>query len=281
MRIYVSTLAFRGDSLETIIQKAKENGISLEFSSGVPYRPDLIDLFLDAPVSKIAHNYFPPPKEPYVLNLASANEKIRRKSVNHCLRNLELTKKTNGPFFAAHAGFCVDPDPKELGEKIVIKDSFDRSVNMNYFYDSLREITDYAQEIGVPFYIENNVLARFNLHQGENPLLCADSAEIIEVIESINCPDHFGLLLDTGHLKVSAETLNLSLEDETFNLMPYIRAVHHNDNNGKRDTNDKLSKDYWFLPHMSNFVTIPHVVEVKDLTVNEALGQVQLLAYDS
>ncbi len=49
----------------------------------------------------------------------------------------------------------------------------------------------------------------------------------------------------------------------------------------KENTNDKLSKDYWFLPHMSNFVTIPHVVEVKDLTVNEALGQVQLLAYDS
>ena len=280
MKVFISTLSFRNKSIETIIQVAEKHNLSLEFSSGIPYRPDLVELFTQTRVPRIVHNYFPPAREPYVLNLASSNYQIRKRSINHCLSNLDLTKKTKGPFFAAHAGFCVDPNPKELGEKIEIDKSFDRGLNINYFLDSLREITDYAKEIKVPFYIENNVLAHFNLYQGKNPLLCSDSREIIEIIEKINLPEYFGFLLDTGHLKVSCSTLSLNLEEEITNLLPYISAIHHNDNNGKRDTNDKLSKDYWFLPYMAKFSMIPHVVEVKDLTITEALQQVDLLCHD-
>src|SRR5665811_1545119 len=97
-------------------------------SSGMPYRADMEEIFLNAPIKKFAHNYFPAPEIPFVLNLASSNEKIRNQSLTHCLKGLELSKLAGAHFFSAHAGFCVDPHPDELGRKLALTNPFDREV---------------------------------------------------------------------------------------------------------------------------------------------------------
>ena len=95
MNIYVSTLALRNHSPEKMIALAEQHQWALEFSSGMAYQADMEDLYLGASIKRMPHNYFPAPKIPFVLNLASANDDIREFSINHCIQGLKLAKKSN------------------------------------------------------------------------------------------------------------------------------------------------------------------------------------------
>ena len=222
MDIYVSSLAFIGKTPEKIVEIAKENNFNLEFSSGMPYRADMEEFYLNATVERMLHNYFPAPEVPFVLNLASADKRIRTISIQHCKNGLLLSQKSGAAFFAAHAGFCIDPKPSELGQKIEYNAAFDKQDHWELFFDSLSQILVYAEQLGVDFLIENNVIAEFNLSGGRNPLLCCDSNEMQYLFEYVKS-DRLGLLLDAAHLKVSAATLGLNLNIELDHLKKYIK----------------------------------------------------------
>ena len=74
MEIFVSSLAFLGMSPEEMIKEAAAHNWPLEFSSGMPFRKDMEDVYLGASIVRMPHNYFPPPEKPFVLNLASSNK---------------------------------------------------------------------------------------------------------------------------------------------------------------------------------------------------------------
>jgi len=278
MSIVVSTLAMMGKSAEEVISMAHKNNWALEFSSGMPYRPDMEKIFLEAPVKKYAHNYFPAPQTAFVLNLASSNTDIRETSVKHCLHGLELAKKAGSPFFSAHAGFCVDPAPSELGTKLDLSRPYSRSEHWRHFITSVKEISEAAGKMGLRFLIENNVLAPVNVHpDGSNPLFCCGANEMIKMLNEVNS-FHLDILLDTGHLKVSAQTLGFDKDEAVNKLLYKVGCVHHSDNDGAFDTNDKLSAGYWFLKHMHKFATSVHVIEVKKLTEEEINAQIKILS---
>ncbi|MGZ3863236.1 MAG: sugar phosphate isomerase/epimerase family protein [Bacteroidia bacterium] len=277
MEIVVSTLAMMGKSAEEVITLAQKNHWALEFSSGMPYREDMESIFLNAPVKRFAHNYFPAPKVPFVLNLASANKDIRETSIRHCIHGLELSKKVGAPFFSAHAGFCVDPHPDELGRKLALSNSFDRDNHWNIFKESLQVICKEAERLGLKFLIENNVLAQINVHpDGSNPLLCCDAGEMLQVLKEVNLPS-LALLIDTAHLRVSSNTLKFDLNAAVRELVGKVGCVHHSDNDGTFDTNEKMEQGYWFLPFMKDFSDIVHVIEVKKLTEAEINQQIEIL----
>jgi endonuclease IV len=267
--IYISTLALSEKTPQQIVDIAVENNFNLEFSSGLPFYENMEQLFYDAPIqNKIPHNYFPAPKIPFVLNLASANEDIRFKSINHCINGIKLAKAVNAPFFSAHAGFCIDPKPSELGQIIKYNLGFDKKKHWLLFFDSLNKLLDFAEVNEIDFLIENNVIAPFNLVGNENPLLCCDSDEINYLFNNIRSKRLF-LLLDTAHLKVSCNTLTLDLKTEFNRLKKHIKALHHSDNDGLKDSNDMLTETYWFLPFLSEFKNLVNVVEVKNISVTE------------
>ncbi len=274
--IYISTLAFKGYSVEEIINIAEKEGYNIEFSSGLPFLSEMETIYKNCTVPRMPHNYFPAPEIPFVLNLASLNEDIRRESINHCKRGLDLANHSQSPFFAAHAGFCIDPDPKELGNQLVAK-SFDKLKCWDKFIDSLHEILVYAEKLDTAFLIENNVIADFNLVNGENPLLCCDPEEINQLFEEMKFPKYLGVLLDTGHFKVSAQTLGFDLDNGIGEIASQIKGIHHNDNDGKRDVNHQLKPDYWFFKHLSKYIQIPHVLEVKCDSLDEVQEQLKLL----
>lgn len=274
---YVSSVAFSQHSAEEMLDHCVAHDIQLEFSSGLPYRADMSSLFLKYPLPKLAHNYFPAPRAPFVVNLASRDEPIRKRSIVHCIQGLELTKAVRAPFFAAHAGFCIDPDPQQLGQQLTVDVAIDKDLHWSLFLESVREILTYAHDLGVDFYIENNVLAPFNvMPSGECPLLCCDAAEMVRLLEEV-ADDRLGLLLDTAHLKVSAHTFGESLSTQMALLKGHIHAVHHSDNDGTRDNNQPIGSDYWFLPYMSELRDVVHVLEVKRQTLAAIQDQKALL----
>ncbi len=274
---YVSTMALRKKALEESITLAKEWAFPLEFSSGLPHRKELITLYENSDIERMPHNYFPAPAIPFVLNLASDNEKIRTQSIQHCLQGLKLSKQANSPFFAAHAGFCIDPNPEELGKKLNHGQVYSRAKHWAIFLESVNIIVEKAEELAIDFLIENNVVAQMNLGaDGSNPLFCGTPNEMIELVQSIDHP-RLHILLDTAHLKVSSNTLNFNLKEGTEKLLSIVKGVHHSDNDGLLDSNEKLTKEYWFLPFMKQYKQRTHVIEVKDLNVKEILHHFRLL----
>ena len=277
MQLAVSTLAFIGMPAEDIVLLAQKNNWTIEFSSGMPYREDMEEFFIHAPIKRLAHNYFPAPKIPFVLNLASSDIQIRNQSIAHCINGLQLSKQVDATFFSAHAGFCVDPHPDELGSKLVLSNSIDRKKHWALFSDSLKIVVAKAQELETKFLIENNVLASVNVHpDGSNPLLCCDADEMLLILQDVN-HTNLGLLIDTAHIKVSANTLKFNADEAIKKIADKVLCVHHSDNDGSFDTNDKLNNDYWFLPHMKYFKEIVHVLEVKKLTAEEINQQLNLV----
>lgn len=265
----MSSFAFTGIPAEQIIRLAQENNFVLEFSSGMPYRPDMEKLFLEAPVERFAHNYFPAPEIPFVLNLGSENERIRSKSIAHCVRGIELSNKVNAPFFSAHAGFCIDPKPEELGRKLERVNSFDREKHWSLFISSVKEVLEKTIDLPTGFLLENNVLAKMNVYEdGSNPAFCVDADEMLKLINELQNP-RAGILLDTAHLKVSAKTLGFDIGTHTLKILPFARCIHHSDNEGLLDNNQPFDSSYWFLPYMKKAAHAVHVLEVRKQSVEE------------
>ena len=276
IELYISSIAFTGVTVEGMLDIVAKNGWALEFSSGIPFRDDMEALYLNSKIKRMPHNYFPAPEIPFVLNLASTDESIRQQSEQHCIRGLELAKKSNSPFFAAHAGFCIDPNPHELGKKINFKDDFDREINKEVFIASVRKVLKAADDLGIDFLIENNVIAEFNLTNKTNPLLCCDALEINWLFDTVK-HNRLGLLLDTAHLKVSCMTLSKTIDHQFSEIQKNIKGIHHSDNDGKVDSNMPLTEQYWFLKYKDAFETLPQVLEVKGLTVEQIRKQINIL----
>lgn len=273
---YISTMAFKNFSFKEIDNLSINYNLPIEYSSGLKYEENLNQHFLSANSLRIPHNYFPPAKDSFVINLASKNEKIRKKSINHCINGLKLAKQVNAPFFSAHAGFCIDPNEDELGKKINYDKIENRLDNYNIFIESLNTILNYAKDYEINFLIENNVLTSENYYSEINPLFCCDGEEILNVFKDLKNPC-LGLLLDTAHLKVSCNTLNLNLEKEYGKIKHLIKGIHHSDNDGLVDDNQSLSENYWFLKHINEFKKIVHVIEVKNMNIEQINNQVKLL----
>lgn len=277
MNIYISSIAFAGATPEEMMESATQNQWAVEFSSGMPYRQDLEEFYLKAPLVKMPHNYFPPPAIPFVLNLASGNDQIRQQSIDHCINGIKLATSANAPFFAAHAGFCIDPDPAELGKKIIYNSNFNKEKHWKLFLDSLTRLNEHAEATGIDFLVENNVIAAFNLTEdGSNPLFCCESTEITRLFSELTFK-RLGLLLDTAHLKVSCQTLGLDLHKELHAITPFIKGIHHSDNDGTVDGNSILTEGYWFLEHLPAYKNLPHVLEVKKISPTVINEQINLL----
>ncbi len=277
MKIYISTVAFLGKQANEVVRIAEENQLNLEFSSGFPYLENMEAMYEAYPFPKLPHNYFPAPKDPFVLNLASANPAIRQRSIQHCLNGLKLTKIANAPFFAAHAGFCIDPDPKELGKKLSQEQTYNREENWDLFIASVKEILKTSHQLQVPFLIENNVVAAMNIREdGDNPLFCGDPDEMLRLTDTV-ADRNLGILLDTAHLKVSAKTLGFDKNNAVEQIRSQVKGIHHSDNDGLFDTNEALEHKYWFLQHMKHFTDYVHVLEVKRQSIEEIQRQEKLL----
>lgn len=259
-----------------MIKIAVDNNLAIEFSSSFSYNENAEIQYCNADIKRMPHNYFPAPKVPFVLNLASKNPNLRRLSVDHCKNGLRLAKHSRSPFFAAHAGFCVDPAPQDLGRIIHSDSSLDKDYYWELFCDSIRDILDMADVLEIDFLIENNVLAPFNYLSNFNPFFCCESIEVTRLMMSVQHP-RLGLLLDTAHLKVSCNTLSLNLDEECIRLYPFIKGVHHSDNNSLEDNNMPIADNYWFLKHLAHFKNYAQVVEVKHLDLQMIKDQCNIL----
>ena len=207
------------------------------------------------------------PKKSFVLNLASNNSQIYRKTLSNFKRSINLSNKLKSRYFSFHAGFLLDPNPKNLGktlEKIKLQP---RKKTFETFVKRVNEVADYAKKKNVKILIENNVLTKKNLLKfGSNPLLLTGPNEIIKFFKKTN--SNVGFLLDVGHLKVSSKTLKFNLFNAHKKLNPIIEGYHLSDNNGLEDSNKPFDKNSWFLKDMKQNLSY-YSIEVYTSDINK------------
>ena len=274
--IYVSTGGFTDSTASATSELLASYQIkALELSGGLP---DIYQLKclkeLNSNILFQVHNYFPPPQIPFVFNLASLDPVIGDNSYKHVETAMEWALELKNPVYSFHAGFLIDPAVKDLGKRIARRKLFDRDQAMTLFLERVCSLAERARQLGVSLLIENNVLSKNNFVEFKNnPFLMATADECTYVMK--NTPPNVNLLVDVAHLKVSANSLNFNPVVFLNECDPWIQAYHLSDNDGTKDSNDKILKDSWFWPYLKRGLNY-YSLEIYDVPPHELLQQVNL-----
>jgi sugar phosphate isomerase/epimerase len=284
MSCYISTGCFHAKGLGEIIALARKYRFDLELGSSLPFSSATTELIFKAKsrVTFLLHNYFPPPAIPFVLNLASSEYCTRNKSINLCMEAIGLSANIGVRYYSVHAGFAMEMPLNILGKPLLQGRAYattknDRGKAYKTFVEAIRKLAEFAAKKRVNLLVENNVLATENIaDDGTFSMLLADVDEIKCFFNDLRRPE-VGLLLDVGHAKVSAKTLQVDPQSYFDELKPFIKCLHLSDNDGLRDRNCYFSPQSWFVPYLKNFKHTPMVVEVYQSSFTEILAQRSLV----
>lgn len=250
--IYISSACVKAKTIGESIEKIGDLGYdNVELSGGTNPYPELEQHLKEARKkgkNLLLHNYFPPPPTPFVLNLASLDGETASLSMNHAANALRISSELGCDKFGIHAGFLINIPVNQIGKSIDRKALFNRDEAMEFFLENIRLLT---AESSPKIYIENNVIAPFNLEnfKGENPFFLTSSVDYFEMAKKID----LNLLLDVAHLKVSCCALGLDFDRELDALFPLSSYVHISDNDGQSDSNNGLEKGSDLYKSLSRF----------------------------
>ena len=279
--MYVSSTSFRVRRLAAILAVCDEAGLTgLELSALDDWEPEL----LVGPVARryLLHNYCPPPSMPFVLNLASSDPAVLEKSVAHCRRAIDLSAALGAPVYAAHAGFAVDLEPRLLGDPqgqsaVVARGVPHYEETYARLLESARSLTAYAKARGVRFLIENHALSALGGGAGRQLLPMVTSDDLRRLLTDV-ADDGFGVLVDVGHLNVSARALGFDRARFIETLAPFIGGFHVSDNSGLVDEHRSFGRDAWFLPFLRTCPKVPVTIELDRAAIDEILEIRDLVA---
>jgi len=270
-----------------LLEQALAHGINgIELSSGMDYRPDILTLIREArskdDLSFLVHNYFPAPKNPFVLNIASLDPQGLAMTRSFGEEALRLANELGAPFYSIHAGFAARLRPEHLGRPGQLASELtpadiDRVGAYNIMVETTRQLADHAASLGLDLLIENNVISpEFLERLPINPLLLTEADEINRFFDDVE-RSNVGLLLDVAHARVSATAQNFSMHRFVEQVSDKVRCLHLSDNDGRKDTNQPISKDAWFLPMLKDFRHCEIVIEAYSLKPEQMHAQLALV----
>lgn len=244
--IYISSACLKNKYIGDTIKILAQNGIkNIELSGGSSYymelEKDLLELKAKYGLTYACHAYFPPPRIPFVVNLASCNDTVYQQSIDHYMRCIKMLKQIECSVLSIHAGFLVEIGVDEIGHKLSNRVVYDEESAYERFFAAYESIEKMCAENNIRLYLENNVLSRENYRRFgfQNHMMMTDYASIVRMRECLK----FNLLLDLGHLHVSAKTLGLDYVEECNKLKEYVRWIHISENNGIFDGHKPLIRN--------------------------------------
>lgn len=225
--IFVSTSCLEGvKDLAEVLDIYSSHGIeNVELGSCHEYIEDVESTLREySDLNFVVHNYFPPAREPFIMNLAAQDGRVRTDSIAVCKRAIDLCHKFSYDLYSFHPGFRVK---ETLGLK------FDLTSNQIVPYEaafekftaSLEEISTYAESRGVKVALEN-------LEHQNQAYMMTRPEEFERVLDLF---PELGVLLDMGHLKIASRKFGFAMEDFIKRVGNNIAAVHIHENDGEKD----------------------------------------------
>jgi sugar phosphate isomerase/epimerase len=236
--IYISSACSKQQRIGRAIEELADQGFkNIELSGGTGYyagyKSDILQLKIKYGLNFLIHNYFPPPQSPFILNLASLDTAMYTKTLNQLRKALELTRLFGSNKFGFHAGFFVDRPVSEIGKQFGKSLLYEKKEALKRFIDGFFILRNEFRDIEL--YIENNCYSKSNslVYGSQIPfmLLCYD--DYLTLTNEID----FKLLLDIGHLMVSANTCCLNFKQEFENMFDHSDYIHISCNDTLHDQN--------------------------------------------
>ena len=281
MPVYVSSSCLAGgsnvfDVLDTYARVGLKN---IELGTKHKYINDLSPaMFRQYDLNLLCHHYFPSPKEPFIVNLASQDSAILKRSKEQIRRSIDFCYSLGIKLFSLHAGFRVDPD-ETLSLKGKPVASYESAFNT--FTESIDEVISYAEKRKVRIGIENNVLSEHNVVDGKNPyLLLCEAEEFEKFLARVQSDSNsIGIVLDLGHLNVTAHSLGFDKYEFIDRVEDRVFAIHVHENNGQVDEHKELDKTSWCFEVIDRKCLngLPVVLESFGLSINQIVQQVRLI----
>ena len=271
--IYISTAGTKNQAAWKSSLQMLEHGIkNVELSGGLFDEDQFSHLKrLKNQINFQLHNYFPPPKKPFVFNLASLSPEVAQRSLDHVETAMQYSLELNCSRYGFHAGFLFEPEISELGKQITNRALYNRYEAKSIFLERVNLLAERASNLGISLLIENNVLSLSNFQEFNcNPFLMVDAEECLDVMNQT--PPNVSILLDVAHLKVSSKSLQFDPILFFKICHEWISAYHLSDNDGLRDCNDPISKKSWFWPYLNCDLSY-YSLEVYGLSVSQLYEQ--------
>ena len=248
MILYIST-TFISDNKTLIdaLRLCQKAGInSVEIGSNHCYESNY-DYIKDFPFKYLVHNYFPIPRDSFVLNIASIVTNIRARSIQHIKKAIEFCNKIGAELYTFHPGFLTDPHGANLSIKNYDFQWDDTQLNnVNYeqakmnMYLALDEVVKYAQSRKISIAIETEG----SLNK-KNHLLMQRPDEYEEFMAKYSSSD-IGMNLNIGHLNLAAKAFQFEREDFVDLIKDYIVAMELSHNDGIEDQHLPLQPNSWY-----------------------------------
>ncbi len=237
MKLYVSTSALEKPfHLDEVLNKYKKIGIRcVELGSSHVYTEHINGIIerYKEDMEFLVHNYFPPHKEAFALNLASQNNNIREQSIEHAKNAIDLCKAIDSPIYSIHAGMLKNPSRIAFFEGFTFdnQEVVDYDTAFSNLIASCLEINNYARQRGVRFAIENS-----GGHPEKMKHLLMTRQSEFEILMNHIQDDNFGILLDVGHFKISEQ---LYENEDVYKFIEKFRdnifQMHLHRNDGSDD----------------------------------------------
>ena len=241
--MYISSACVKHEKIKDSVEELARNGFKdIELSGGTKYYPeyrqDLLALKDKYGLNYLVHNYFPPPKQDFILNLASLDNDVYQRSLEHCENAIALSRTLGSAKFGLHAGFFLDFKVSQIGKSITGRLS-DYGKAMDRFCQGFGHLNRKAK--GIELYLENNVISTTNIanFQDQQPFMMTDHAGYLELKSRLD----FKLLLDVAHLYVSARSLGLDYAGQLSQMLPLSDYVHLSANDGLHDQSRCFDQD--------------------------------------
>lgn len=279
---FISSLCSKKKRIGEAVCELAELGFkNIELTGGTlfyeGFEDELIELREKYALSYMVHNYFPPPREDFVLNLASRKSEIKEKILLLIKEALRLSRIFAKNLYTMHPGFVNEVLP-ELKDNFFVKDA-EIFNSREDFYKMLSYVADEVVPEGMKVAVENLSLKSID---DEFSFLCGRDS-IKTFLDFFSKNKNVGMLLDLGHLNIASTIFgfdrDLFLEELVKEYSEKIFAFHLSGNDGYTDLHAPISCDSWHLKylkkHKKTFKNVPVVFEWHDTANKETYSRFQ------
>jgi sugar phosphate isomerase/epimerase len=220
----------------------------------------------------LVHNYFPVPKESFVVNLSSLDEIIHKKSIKHIKSSIRFCAEIGAKLYTFHPGFLTDPKGSNQSSKNydfqwdtkrLLKINYERAWEKMIF--ALDEIIPYAKEKQVAIAIETEG----SVHKKDH-LMMQHLAEYERFLNKFTV-NEIGINLNIGHLMLATNAFDFSYQTFVDQIADSVVAMELSHNDGIEDQHLPLQPDGWYWPLINDkrFEQIYKILEFRNTNIEK------------
>tara|TARA_Y100000590_G_scaffold414035_1_gene510500 strand:- start:1369 stop:2244 length:876 start_codon:yes stop_codon:yes gene_type:complete len=246
--VFISSSLYPNTSIDYAISESLSHfGKNIEISAPHNFEENYILKetllkFKNKKVNFILHNYFPRPREDFVLNISTSNKNILKKVNEHIKNAIDLSHFVGSNIYGIHAGYLADSEANNEGTFVFKNNKNSYNVAIQNSISLLNKVSEYGNKKNVKILVEN--LFPFN---NINNSLFSTFSQIKDFMKE--APKEIGILIDLGHLQISSKFYGFSVEKELDNILNLyserIYEVHLSENDCINDLHKSLDKKSW------------------------------------